>query len=239
LHASSGFFAILGIAPAVAGLLFAGRARPAEPAGGSEPAERTVAPLHPITWLAFVACAGLAAAIPLQPALAGHVLSAEMQIPAMLGVVGFATGVFGAGLLLGAVAMPALSSRVPPVRLVPLGLAALALLVPAAGTRSVSGLLFAWFGAGIVLALVIGSARAIARSSTSAHPARAMGMLESAGATGLLVGVAASASLSLAVDLPIVLVVGMTVVLASAFVAQRRLGPGTGRDVKRQSVATR
>jgi hypothetical protein len=184
----------------------------------------------------LVGCAGLAVALPLQPAFSGQTLGAEIDPSALLGALAFASGVFGAGLALGAVAAPALSDRVDPARLLSLSLAVVALLVPAASTQSLAGLFAASFGAGISVALIRVSSGAIARMATG-DALRSHLMLDATCAVGLLLGTWGALFVAPGLDLQTALVVGMTVVLTSGVIADRPVRrAGETVDIERSTA---
>jgi uncharacterized protein DUF5317 len=160
---------------------------------------------------------GLAAAIPFRPGTGTTLLAGEPDIHAVLASLGFVVGVFGIGLALGAIATPALSSRLRPERLFPWALLPLVLLLPAAGTQDLSQLLAAWLAAGVSVSVASLAARSMAREEREPG-AEAIPALASS--SGLLLGVGAARLLGLGLDVVSVLVLATALVLLAAGTAR-------------------
>src|SRR4051812_10776546 len=167
---------------------------------------------------AVLLCAcGLAAAIPFRPGTGTSLLAGEPDPHAILVGLGFVVGVFGAGLALGAIATPALSSRLRPERLFPWALLPLVLLLPAAGTEDLSQLLAAWLAAGITVSVASLAARSLARAPVLEGAQPELETIPGvAASSGLLLGVGAARLLGLGLDVVSVLVVATALVLLAA-----------------------
>ena len=175
---------------------------------------------------------GLAAAIPFRPGTGTTLLASEPGLHATLVGLGFVVGVFGAGLALGAIATPALSSRLSPERLFPWALLPLVVLLPAAGTQDLSQLLAAWLAAGITVSVASLAARSLARARVQeGDPPELEAIPGVAASSGLLLGVGTARLLGLGLDVVSVLVLATALVLLAAGTArflllgsQERLG---------------
>jgi hypothetical protein len=174
---------------------------------------------------------GLAAAIPFRPGTGTSLLAGEPGLHAILVSLGFVVGVFGAGLALGAIATPALSSRLSPERLFPWALLPLVVLLPAAGTEDLSELLAAWLAAGVTVSVASLAARSLARTAAQESTQELETIPGVAASSGLLLGVGAARLLGLGLDVVSVLVLATALVLLAAGTArflllgsQERLG---------------
>jgi len=167
---------------------------------------------------------GLAAAIPFRPGTGTTLLAGEPDLRAILAALGFVVGVFGAGLALGAIATPALSSRLRPERLFPWALLPLVVLLPAAGTQDLSQLLAAWLAAGVAVSVASLAARSLARQPVSETAVRARPEQEAipgvAASTGLLLGIGTAQLLGIGLDVVSVLVLATALVLFAAGTAR-------------------
>ena len=137
-----------------------------------------------------------------------------------------------AGLALGAIAAPALSSRLSPERLFPWALLPLVVLLPAAGTQDLSQLLAAWLAAGVTVSVASLAARSLARAPVQEGTQPELETIPGvAASSGLLLGVGAARLLGLGFDVVSVLVLATALVLLAAGTArflllgsQERLG---------------
>jgi hypothetical protein len=224
-----GLIPALGVAPVAAALLFSRRRSP-EAETGSSPSGAASSVFKPqvLVLLVLGASLGLAAALPLQPELPGPLLSGVTQVPRELLALEFVAGVWGMGMILGAIAAPALASRVRPERLLATAVAGMGILVLAAGTESFSALLFAWLLAGVALAVAGVSARSICDQASGGDRVRAEARLQAAATAGLLLG--GSAAALLAVGLTTLLGVAAAVLLGTALAANRFLAAPADRE---------
>ncbi|MFL5737123.1 MAG: DUF5317 domain-containing protein [Actinomycetota bacterium] len=215
VSAGGGAIAILALGPlGAAALLLTARASTSEPAAPESKLHRGSA----VVPAAVVLCGcGLAAAIPFRPGTGTSLLASEPDVHAALGSLGFVVGVFGLGLALGAIATPALSSRLRPERLFPWALLPLVLLLPAAGTQDLSQLLAAWLAAGVSVSVASLAARSMARGERQPG-AEAIPAL--AASSGLLLGVGAARLLGIGLDVVSVLVLATALVLLAAGTAR-------------------
>src|SRR6185369_6861151 len=164
---------------------------------------------------------GLAAAIPFRQGTGTSLLAGEPDLHAILVGLGFVVGVFGAGLALGAIAAPALSSRLSPERLFPWALLPLVVLLPAAGTRDLSQLLAAWLAAGVAVSVASLSARSLSRAPVQERTQPELEtILGVAASSGLLLGVGTARLLGLGFDVVSVLVLATALVLLAAGTAR-------------------
>jgi len=185
---------------------------------GSEPTSRRLHRSSAVMPAAvLLCCCGLAAVIPFRPGTGTMLLAAEPDLRTVLAGLGFVGGVFGAGIALGAIATPAISSRLRPERLFPWALLPLVVLLPIAGTQDLSKLLAAWFAAGICVSVAALATRALARAE---HEPGAEAIPGVAASAGLLLGIGAARLLGTGFD------VVSTAVLATALVL---LAAGTAR----------
>jgi hypothetical protein len=215
VSAGGAAIAMLALGPlGAAALLLTAPAPTSEAAAPGRKLHRTSA----VVPAALLLCGcGLAAAIPFRPGTGTNLLAGEPDIHAVLASLGFVVGVFGIGLALGAIATPALSSRLRPERLFPWALLPLVLLLPAAGTQDLSQLLAAWLAAGVSVSVASLAARSMAREEREPG-AEAIPALASS--SGLLLGVGAARLLGLGLDVVSVLVLATALVLLAAGTAR-------------------
>ncbi|HEY2802511.1 MAG TPA: DUF5317 domain-containing protein [Actinomycetota bacterium] len=219
--------ALLAIGPLGAGaLLLTDPHRKADARADAEaepaPPDRRLGRTSAVVPAAVLLCGcGLAAAIPFRPGTGTSLLASEPDLHAILVGLGFVVGVFGAGLALGAIATPALSSRLRPERLFPWALLPLVVLLPAAGTQDLSQLLAAWLAAGVTVSVASLAARSLARAPAQegAQP-QLQAIPGVAASSGLLLGVGAARLLELGFDVVSVLVLATALVLLAAGTAR-------------------
>ncbi|MFL5767898.1 MAG: DUF5317 domain-containing protein [Actinomycetota bacterium] len=215
--------ALLAVGPVGAGALLAtARRRGADAATEHNSPPRRLGRSSAVVPAAVLLCGcGLAAAIPFRPGTGTTLLAAEPDLHALLVGLGFVVGVFGAGLALGAIATPALSSRLAPERLFPWALLPLVVLLPAAGTEDLSQLLAAWLAAGVSVSVASLAARSLARAPAEEPAQRGPATIGGvAASSGLLLGFGAARLLGLGFDAVSVLVLATALVLLAAGTAR-------------------
>ncbi|MDP9241820.1 MAG: DUF5317 domain-containing protein [Actinomycetota bacterium] len=220
--------AALGVLPVGAALLLWRRHGDAYRSRRSPSSELSMASRpHVVAFLVLAACFGLAAALPLQPEYPGALLSGATDVAQALVALEFVAGVFGTGIVLGAVSAPALASRVSPRRLLAASLGGMGLLLLAAGTGSLSGLLLAWLLGGVALGVAGVSVRSISDQAAGGRRS-ADARLQAASSAGLLLGGGTAALLG--VGPPPLLAFGTVVLVATALAARRFLPRTESRE---------
>jgi hypothetical protein len=223
-----GPFAALGVLPVGAALLLS-RRHDGETRSGRSPSSEILGASRPqvLAFLALAACFGLAAALPLQPEYPGALLSGATDVAHALVALEFVAGVWGTGMVLGAIGAPALASRVRPERLLVASIGAMGLLLLAAGSESLSGLLLAWLLSGVALAVAGASARSISDQAASRRRS-ADPRLQASASAGLLLG--GGTAVLLGAGLTTLLAFGAVLLLATALVARRSLPRAESRE---------
>jgi hypothetical protein len=226
--------ALLALGPiGAATLLLTAPARDVDMGAGRAAPDRRLGRSSAVVPTAVLLCGcGLAAAIPFRPGTGTSLLASEPDLHAVLVGLGFVAGVFGVGLALGAIATPALSSRLRPERLFPWALLPLVVLLPAAGTRDLSQLLAAWLAAGLTVSVASLAARSLALAHVQEAEQPDLEAIPGvAASSGLLLGIGVARLLGLGFDVVAVLVLATALVLLAAGTArflllgsQERLG---------------
>jgi hypothetical protein len=210
----AGGIMMLAMLPAAAAVVDLASPRPAaRPSPAVLPPDRSTRALMTV---GLVACAGLAAGVPLRLGTGANLLSAEPDVRSAIAALGLVGGVFGAGIFLGGIAAPALSGRVRAERLLAWCLVALALLLPVTATSALSRLLAVWLVAGVAVGTASVAGRIAARTTAARGSLQTM---LAAATVGLLVGLDAARLLSGWLDVRTVLLAGSALLLVSAAAA--------------------